>query len=469
MQKLYCTLLLAVCTVAGYAQSPAIGNWEGEMNAGQKVRLVFRVKQADGKLSATMDSPDQGITGIPVANTSMNGDSVLFDLSNAGIQYTGLLKDNEIKGVWKQGGMKLPLVMKRTEKPTELSRPQTPKPPYGYLSEDVTFKNADGSISYGATITMPAGGKTYPAVLLISGSGPQNRDEELMGHKPFAVIADYLTKKGYVVLRVDDRGVGQTTGDRKKATSADFAKDAHAAIDYLKTRKEVNTKKIGMMGHSEGGMIAPMVATERKDIDFIILMAGPGVKIYELMEDQSAAVMQAGGVSENVVNEYRKLYRGIEQAIISATTGEEAQNKMIQVTTTWKSTASKEAIALVDITDFESEKKFVNEFMKIYHDAWFNYFLKYDPQPTLQKLSCKVLALNGEKDLQVLPKSNLEGIKRSLAKSKTKQYEVKELPGLNHLFQTCKKCTVQEYGTLEETISPVALQTVSDWLDKRVK
>ncbi len=469
MKKSLALLLLQLITYSAFAQNTLIGSWEGEMNVGQKVRLVFRVKQADGKLSATMDSPDQGVTGIPVANTSMSGDSVLFDLSNAGIQYAGLLKDNEIKGVWKQGGMKLPLVMKRTAKPTELSRPQTPKPPYGYLSEDVTFKNADGSISYGATITIPAGGKTYPAVLLISGSGPQNRDEELMGHKPFAVIADYLTKKGYVVLRVDDRGVAQTTGDRKKATSADFAKDAHAAIDYLKTRKEVNTKKIGMMGHSEGGMIAPMVAAERKDIDFIVLMAGPGVKIYELMEDQSAAVMQAGGVGENVVAEYRKLYRGIEQSIISASTGEEAQNKMIQVTTAWKSTASKEAIALVDIADFESEKKFVNEFMKIYHDAWFNYFLKYDPQPTLQKLSCKVLALNGEKDLQVLPKSNLEGIKQSLAKSKTKQYDVKELPGLNHLFQTCNKCTVQEYGTLEETISPLALQTVSDWLDKRVK
>ncbi|OSZ81987.1 hypothetical protein CAP35_01585 [Chitinophagaceae bacterium IBVUCB1] len=468
MQKLFSTLVGITCSIAAAAQSP-VGNWEGEMNVGQKVRLVFRVKEANGKLAATMDSPDQGVTGVPVASTTITGDSILFDLNNAGIQYAGLLKDNEITGVWKQGGMNFPLLMKRTDKPTELSRPQTPKPPYGYLSEDVTFKNADGSISYGATITMPAGGKTYPAVLLISGSGPQNRDEELMGHKPFAVMADYLTKKGYIVLRVDDRGVGQTTGDRKKATSADFAKDAHAAIDYLKTRKEVNAKKIGMLGHSEGGMIAPMVAIERKDIDFIVLMAGPGVKIYELMEDQSAAVMQASGVAPAIVAEYRKLYRGIEQSIISSATGEEAQNKMIQVTTAWKNTASKDAIALVDIDDFEKEKKFVAEFMKIYHDAWFNYFLKYDPQPVLQKLSCKVLALNGDKDMQVLSKPNLEGMRQMLTKSKTKNYEIKELQGLNHLFQTCKKCTVQEYGILEETIAPIALQAVGDWLDKWVK
>lgn len=331
--------LAAVCmamSVSAAAQSTLQGNWEGEMNVGQKVRLVFRVKESDGKLSATMDSPDQGVTGIAVASTSMNADSVLFDLSNANIQYRGLLQGDEIQGVWKQNGMKLPLVMKRTEKPTEIARPQTPKPPFDYISEDVTFKNADGSISYGGTITIPKGGKTYPAVLLISGSGPQNRDEELMGHKPFAVIANYLTNKGYIVLRVDDRGVGQTTGSRKGATSADYAKDASAAIDYLKTRKEVNQKKIGMMGHSEGGMIAPMVASERKDIDFVILMAGPGVKVYELMEDQSAAMMSLGGVTEAIVAEYRKLYRGIEQAIIKSKTGEEAQNKMLEVTTAWK-------------------------------------------------------------------------------------------------------------------------------------
>lgn len=464
--------LAAACmalSLSASAQSKLPGNWEGEMNVGQKVRLVFKVKEAEGKLSATMDSPDQGVTGIPVGNTSMNADSVLFDLSNAGIQYTGLLSGDEIQGVWKQAGRNFPLVMKRTDKPTELVRPQTPKPPFDYISEDVTFKNADGSISYGATITIPKGVKTYPAILLVSGSGPQNRDEELMGHKPFAVIANYLTNKGYIVLRVDDRGVGQTTGDRKKATSADFAKDASAAIDYLKTRKEVNQKKVGIMGHSEGGMIAPMLASERKDIDFIILMAGPGVKVYELMEDQSAAVMSAGGVSDAIVAEYRKLYRGIEQAIISSKTGEEAQLKMKEVTGAWKSSASKEAREFIDIDDFEKEKKYISEFMALYHDTWFNYFLKYDPQPTLQKLSCKVLALNGGRDVQVLAKQNLEGIRESLTKGKNKNFEVKELSGLNHLFQRCNTCSPQEYGTLKETISEDALKAVSDWLDKKVK
>jgi pimeloyl-ACP methyl ester carboxylesterase len=198
-------------------------------------------------------------------------------------------------------------------------------------------------------------------------------------------------------------------------------------------------------------------------------MAGPGQKISELMEDQNAAVMRSGGVDEKIISDFRKLYRGIEQAAISSSTGEEAKNKMLQVTTAWKATASKEAIELVGINDSKKEVELLDEYMVMYHNKWFNYFLKYDPQPTLQKLSCKVLAINGEKDIQVLAKPNLDAIRQSLAKSKTKNYEVKELPGLNHLFQTCKKCDTEEYGDLEETFAPVALQTIGDWLDKKVK
>ena len=471
MRKLAAFIVVMLIADIAQAQSKFAGNWEGKINAGKEVRLVFRVKESNGMLSATMDSPDQGVTGIGVQDVITDGDTVTFDMSSMSIQYKGVLIGEEIVGVWLQGGMSIPLEMKKTETPAEILKPQTPKPPFDYISEDITYQNPDKSMTYGATITIPKGGKTYPAMILISGSGSQNRDSEIKGHKPFAVIADYLAKKGYIVLRVDDRGMGQTNigKNSKDLTSADFAKDVSVGIDYLKTRKEVNPKKIGMLGHSEGGMIAPMVAADRKDIDFIILLAGPGVKVYELMEDQSAAVMKSGGVSDAVVSEYRKLYRGLEQSAITSSSGEEAQNKMLQVTTTWKATASKEAIDLVELNDFKKESELIQEFMTMYHNKWLNYFLKYDPQPNLQKLSCKVLALNGEKDIQVLPKSNLEGIRQALAKSKSKSYEVKELPGLNHLFQTCNKCTTAEYGDLDETFSPTALQTIGDWLDKKVK
>jgi pimeloyl-ACP methyl ester carboxylesterase len=458
-------------TVSSIAQSKLAGNWEGKITAGKEVRLVFKVKESNGKLSATMDSPDQGVTGLGVENTSLNADTVLFDMSSLGIRYMGMLMGDEIVGVWMQGGASIPLELKKTDAPVEILKPQTPKPPFDYASEEVTYQNADKSMTYGATITIPKDGKTHPAMVLITGSGSQNRDGEIKGHKPFAVIADYLTKRGYIVLRVDDRGMGQTTMGKnsKELTTVDFAKDVSVGIDYLKTRKEVNAKKIGMIGHSEGGIIAPMVATERKDIDFIVLMAGPGQKISELMEDQNAVVMRSGGVDEKIISEFRKLYRGIEQAAISSSTGEEAKNKMLQVTTVWKATASKEAIELVGINDSKKEVELLDEYMVMYHNKWFNYFLKYNPQPTLQKLSCKVLAINGEKDIQVLAAPNLEAIRQSLAKSKTKNYEVKELPGLNHLFQTCKTCKTDEYGELDETFAPLALKTIGDWLDKKVK
>lgn len=471
MKHIIVLSLFTFAMLSAHAQSKLAGHWEGKVEAGKTVRLIFHVTESGGKIDATMDSPDQGATGIGVQSTTLVNDTVTFDMSAIGVVYKGLMMGDDIYGVWMQNGMNIPLELKRTNNPTSLARPQTPKPPFSYISEDVTYENADKSMSYGATITIPKDGKTHPAVLLISGSGQQNRDGEIKAHKPFAVIADYLTQHGYIVLRVDDRGIGKTSAGKNlmNVTTVDFAQDAGAGIDYLKTRKEVNQKKIGMIGHSEGGMIAPMVAVTRNDVDFIVMLAGPGEKVSELMEDQNAAIMKANGMDEKIIADFRKLYRGIEQAVISSSTGEEAQGKMIQVTTAWKQTACKEAIEQFGLNDYKKETELIRAYMDMYHSKWFNYFLKYDPQPTLEKLNCKVLALNGGKDVQVVPAQNLDAIRKALAKSKSKSYEVKELPGLNHLFQTCTKCTVDEYAELEETFAPVALKTIGDWLDKKVK
>lgn len=466
-------IVSTLCTILAFtaqAQSKLAGSWEGAIKSVKTIRLIFHFKDENGKLSATMDSPDQGVTGIGCKSVTLNGDSVIVDMSGIGIMYRGQLQnDTTISGVWLQSGVSVPIDFMKTASPAELYRPQTPKPPFSYLSEDVIYTNKDKSIQYGATITIPKGKGPFPAVLLITGSGQQNRDEEIFGHKPFAVIADYLTKNGYVVLRVDDRGMGKTTGALQSATTADFAKDAEVSFDYLKSRKEVDKKKMGMLGHSEGGMIAEMLAAKRKDIDFIVLLAAPGINIKELMQDQSAMVMASNGVDSNIVSQYKQLYAAMEDAGLSAKTEVDGKVKMMAAVKEWKQHATQDAITTVGVATAVEEKEYVDQMAKIITSAWFNYFLRFDPQPYLRNISCKVLALNGSRDIQVPPGLDLDEIRKALAQSKSKTYEVKELQGLNHLFQDCTTCTVNEYAVLTETMSPEALRIISEWLDAHVK
>jgi pimeloyl-ACP methyl ester carboxylesterase len=332
------------------------------------------------------------------------------------------------------------------------------------------YSNRDKSIQFGATITKPKGSGPFPAVLLISGSGPQNRDEELFGHKPFAVLADDLTKRGYLVLRVDDRGVGQTTGDFKSATSKDFADDAMAGLDYLKSLPEVDQTKMGLLGHSEGGMIAEMIAAQRKDLDFVILLAAPGEKIIDLMVNQNRAVLQSNGVNKETADAYVALYKPLALVLSSGGDAKALKIAAKQIVANWlKQTPKEIVLATTGIKDEQSEDAFINEFYKTVSQPWFRYFLQYDPAAYVKKIGAKVLALNGDKDIQVLAKTNLAGLKAALQKSPSKTYEVKELKGLNHLFQQCQKCTVGEYGQLEETIAPEVLQAIGEWLVKNVK
>ena len=290
-----------------------------------------------------------------------------------------------------------------------------------------------------------------------------------MGHKPFAVIADYLTRKGYVVLRVDDRGKGQTTGDVLNATSRDFANDAEVSLDYLKDRKETDDHKIGLIGHSEGGMIAEMIAAERKDISFIILLAGPGVKITQLMMEQNNAFRASAGWSEEYVNHFATLYQTLITAIGQASSRDEARKNPNSVVSDWIAKTPEHIVtATTAINDEQSKERFIDQWVLQVSNPWFKYFINYDPDPYVRQISAKVLALNGDKDIQVLSKSNLAGLEASLKKSKSKLYEVKEIPGVNHLFQHCKQCTVAEYGQLEETFAPEVLDIMAAWLQKAV-
>lgn len=469
MRRLILSALAMICGLAANAQQDLKGDWQGVLKAGgAELHIIFHISDSS---AVSMDVIEQGAKDIPASGMSISGDSIQIGMSSIKSSYAGVRKGaDQINGYWKQGGMSFPLDIKRNEKPVTFNRPQTPKAPFKYKSEDVEFQNSDKSVTFGGTLTLPSGKGPFPTVLLISGSGRQNRDEELFGHKPFAVVADHLSDKGYAVLRVDDRGTGKTTGDVPDLTSADFVKDASAAIDYLKTRKDINQKKIGIAGHSEGGMIAQMLATQRQDMDFIILLAGPGVRSSQLMMEQNAAILKANGARDEVIGSYLRLYDQVVQSAIHPGTKIEVKERIATAVKRWRSETDPEIVrATTGITDNTSEQVVSEKMAQDFLDPWIRYFLAYDPQPYLEKLQVKVLALNGDKDVQVVATSNLRGLEAGLAKSKSKQYTVKAMPGLNHLFQTCNKCTVAEYAQLEETFSPLALHEMSDWLDKYVK
>ncbi|MET0463867.1 MAG: alpha/beta fold hydrolase [Chitinophagaceae bacterium] len=449
------------------------GSWGGKISAGGgELRLVFHIKDnGNGGLVTTADSPDQGAFGIKCDSTWVADKEITIEMRGVNAVYKGrLVSDTSIAGDFSQGGASIPLLLvKAATTAAVVKKPQEPKPPFPYKSEDIIYKDPKGSREYGATITVPQGEGPFPAALLITGSGPHNRDEEMLGHKPFAVLADALTRNGFVVLRVDDRGIGKTTGPFSGATTADFADDARISLQYLQTRPEVDKKRTGLIGHSEGGMIAPMVAAKRSDINFIVLLAGPGVPISQLMAEQNAAIFRQAGISEPAITSYISIYNNVSKNIVNATDSLTAVNKSIELIKNWRLKTDPGLLKELKVNGPESDQQMAISFASAMRDNWFRYFYSYDPSADLQSLRCKVLALNGSKDIQVLPSSNLPGIEAALKKSKSKKYEIKELPGLNHLFQTCSTCSLSEYGQLEETFAPAALEEINNWLNKNVK
>ncbi|MBI1744698.1 alpha/beta hydrolase [Candidatus Acetothermia bacterium] len=431
--------------------------WQGALVAGgSKLRLVLKIWEAtDSTLTAKVDSPDQGAMDLPVDTISFKEKKLSFEMNMLGASYEGVLNESgtEISGTFKQRGASFPLVLKKSDQAAlaEVKHPQEPKKPYPYKEEEIVFANAKAGVKLAGTLTMPKSGSPFPAVVLITGSGPQNRDEELLGHKPFLVLADYLTRRGIAVLRFDDRGVGKSTGDFSKATSADFATDALAAVEYLKTRKEINLKQIGLIGHSEGGLIAPMVAVQSPDVAFIVLMAGPGVPGDEILYLQEALISKVMGRNEEEIAKNREVQKRMYAVVKEEKDQVAAEQKLREIL----KDASAKMSASEDAINAQIEQSL---------SPWFRYFLNYDPRPTLQKVKCPVLAINGEKDLQVPPQQNLPEIEKALKAGGNSDYSIVKLPSLNHLFQTSKTGAPSEYAQIEETIAPVALETMGNWI-----
>ena len=415
MKKLSTLILMALLVIPGVAQvvntsEVLVGSWTGKLKVGANaLTLVLNIKQADGYLECTLDSPDQGAKGIGLFKEYLTDDSLSLKATQLGVTFRARVGEGKMVGTFSQMGMNFPLTLEKGS--YEVRRPQNPVPPYPYKTEEVTFVNKADNATLVGTLTYPThfeASKRVPVVVLVSGSGLQNRDEEIFNHKPFLVIADYLARHGIASLRYDDRAFGASTGGDRihdQATSLDYKRDATSAIDFLKARNEFG--QIGVIGHSEGGYIAFMLGSE-KQVDFAISMAGTGVKGDLVLTSQANEIMKAQGQSVTLTI---------------------AQCRQQALTT-------------------KSE--------------WMKWFLDYDPAADISRTTCPVFALNGNKDLQVIASLNLPAIKQALPHNK--HTLVKEYEGLNHLFQHCQTGLPTEYNTIEETISEEVLKDIAEWI-----
>ena len=454
-------------TPQGMAGKGLAGHWQGALKPSpvMELRLVLEVTDAlNGSLAGVLISVDQGSVRIPLT-TLTESSGIRFEVGTIGAAFEGVMNasGSEIIGQWRQAGNALPLTFKRLASAPTFSRPQDPAPPYPYDEEEVTFANPQANITLAGTFTRPRGAGPHPAVVLISGSGPQDRDEALMGHRPFLVLADHLTRQGIAVLRYDDRGFGKSTGNFRAATHDDFVTDALAAVSWLKTRGEIDPARIGLVGHSEGGVAAPIAATKQPDdIAFIVLLAGPGVPMEDLLARQSQDLARVVGAGPEILEEsaiwQKRVFSLLKQDLDRATLENQLRTLLQQQT--------------AELTD-EQRKAFgyteamMESQMQMVLTPWFRQLLVYDPRVFLRQVKVPVLAINGEKDLQVAPGPNLAGIREALAAGGNTDVTIREFPGLNHLFQTATTGAVAEYATIEETFNAEVLTTISAWIRQR--
>lgn len=449
--------------------------WTGELATPlQKLKVRLRVYAMEDKSEKVLfDSVTQKAGGF-VAERKIDGKDWTVEVPVLSGKFVGKSNDeaSEIAGKWSQGGLELDLTWKRDDSAADLSaappnRPQTPKEPFPYEIETVTFENKADGVKLAGTLTLPKSNKPAPAVVMISGSGPQDRDETLLDHKPFWIIADYLSRNGIAVLRYDDRGVGGSTGDFEKATSEDFSRDAEAAFDFLRKHAKIDSGKIGLAGHSEGGLVAPMVAARREEVAFLVLLAGTGVNGRQILMTQVADILRSEGKVDEAELAARQKVQAIVQDAVALAAADASEDKLVADVLEQVNKLPPEVLKAAGEEDEVTPEKLeqvIREGVKQLNSPWMRFFLAHEPGPVLARVKCPVLALNGEKDVQVAADKNLAAIQTALEESGNRRGEFIKLAGLNHLFQTCKSGAVSEYATIEETIAPAALETIGAWV-----
>lgn len=449
--------IVAVALTQAAPRNPFQGYWLGSL---RNMRMLVHVDvDPNGHPRAALTSLDQSWAERVADTTTIENGELCLQFTAMGVSFRGRLDGkNKLIGEFVQRGATSRLVLERTEGPPDVRRrSQVPIKPYPYDEENVRFPNTKAAITFAGTLTLPRTPGPHPAVVLVSGSGPQDRDETVFEHKPFLVIADALTRRGIAVLRVDDRGVGGSSGSREEATSDDYTDDALAAMAFLKGRPDIDGARIGLVGHSEGGLIAPLAASRSRDVAFIVMLGGPGLPGSELLLHQTRALQLASGNPRQTVEfNVRLLARVL--GIVMKNTDEATIQRQVDA-------ALLDELAKIGKGD-EATRARVQASMDLprYRTPWMRFFLLYDPRPVLEKLTIPILAMNGEKDLQVLATENLAAIDAAFQAASNRNGRTLLLPGLNHLFQTAKTGTVTEYATIEETFAPAALAAMADWI-----
>ena len=464
MKTLIAAVIVFIVSTTSIFSQDITGDWSGKTKRGDKlITFVFKIELENSKYATTMSVPTFRVSGVKPSTTTFTKGKLIIDGSNVGMRYVGIFNNEtqQFEGTYKEGGIELKLNLKKgAVKIEDLRRPQEPVKPYPYYEEEVVFKNTEAQISLAGTLTLPNKNEKSPVVILISGSGPQDRDESFMGHKPFLVLSDYLTKQGIGVLRFDDRGHGKSTGDFGKATTEDFSKDVLSAIAYLKTRNDIDINNIGLIGHSEGGIIAPLAANNSKDIAFMVLLASTGISGAEL------SVMQSKTLRQFPVKDEVAYEKNTRKAIAIVTSNKSESAIKIELTKHYNDFL-RPILTSLNVPE-KNMNLFIANQLKTSLKPWSRYFLQYNPADEIEKLQIPVLSLNGSKDSQVNAKINQEGIRNALIKGGNKDYKIIELENLNHFFQECKTGKMDEYRKIEQTFSPTALKEISNWILKRI-
>lgn len=448
MKKHIIFILLVLATLQSNAQIE--GYWKGQIKLGaQELEMAFDIKATDNGFSATLDVPAQGAFDIPVDETVFQENRLNMTMSAMGATYSGMLKESRIEGEFTQHGMTFPLNLEKGSKEAKQVRPQDPQPPFDYRVTEVSFTNEKEGNTLTGTLTIPKGKGPFPAMVLVSGSGQQNRDGELMNHRPFWVIADHCARHGIAVLRYDDRGMGGSTGEVESATSMDFSYDAEAAFDFLRKQKHIDASRVGILGHSEGGIINFMVSARRPEVAFLVSLAGPAVNGIEVLKEQQVAILRASGMTEEMIAFSQNSNRQLFDIVESSNDREEADSLMRQLVKGW---GYNEELTEQTVSGMTM--------------PWMYYFLKYDPTEAIVKTNCPALLLNGSKDLQVIASQNLTAYEKIIADYGKTNLTLHELPDLNHLFQHCETGSPNEYFEIEETISPEVLEMIVGFVKK---